>query len=177
MPSDDPAKCIIIREISDPNAFEISENELEKALERGCNRIIIEPKKLSDETSTWIHVGEFLVTTSMISGFGSIVSSLLWPKRFYTYVPLATISLFSSTVHHKLWEADPCSNYRVETFTKDNLAGLEPSKLSSSSVVLIKRSQLFQDRLVLIRTAISLLAAAFTAWRIFSYFRSSTPWW
>lgn len=63
----------IIREVYDSeNAHETFGEELERALEAGCQMIIIEPSRLGDETARWIAVGNCLHKTAVVAGLGSI---------------------------------------------------------------------------------------------------------
>lgn len=63
----------IIREVYDgENSHEAFGEELERALEAGCQMIIIEPSRLGDETARWISVGNCLHKTAVIAGIGSI---------------------------------------------------------------------------------------------------------
>lgn len=63
----------IIREVYDSeNAHEAFGEELERALEAGCQMIIIEPSRLGDETARWIAVGNCLHKTAVVAGLGSI---------------------------------------------------------------------------------------------------------
>lgn len=48
--------------------------ELERALDAGCEVIVIEPQQLGDETARWISVGNCLHKTAVVSGLGAIVT-------------------------------------------------------------------------------------------------------
>lgn len=48
--------------------------ELERALDAGCEVIVIEPTQLGDETARWISVGNCLHKTAVISGVSAIVA-------------------------------------------------------------------------------------------------------
>lgn len=48
--------------------------ELERALDAGCEVIVIEPTQLGDETARWISVGNCLHKTAVVSGVGAIVT-------------------------------------------------------------------------------------------------------
>lgn len=49
--------------------------ELERALDAGCEVIVIEPTQLGDETARWISVGNCLHKTAVVSGIGAIFTS------------------------------------------------------------------------------------------------------
>lgn len=155
----------IIREIYDgENAHEAFENELERALETNCECIVIEPSKLGEETARWISVGNCLHKTAIMSGFGSILSSIVWPDKMYISFPLSGISFFCTGLYAVSWQTDPCCKYQVET----NPQTLEKLPLhtlhSSSPVVLIRKDD---TRRIVLHTAITILAVAFCAFRIY----------
>lgn len=59
------------------NALEAFELELDRALEAGCNVIVIEPTRLADETAQWIAFGNFLHRTAVFSGVGAIFAGTI----------------------------------------------------------------------------------------------------
>lgn len=110
---------IIIREIFE-GANELFENELERALEIGCQTIVIEPCRLGEETARWIMVGNCLQKVSIVTGLGSIVSGCLLPAgpRAVAQYSLLATSLLSNVLYTLSWKSDPCSNYKVERSIK-----------------------------------------------------------
>src|SRR5438034_621621 len=98
--SDTGDAIAIIREIYDgENAHETFENELERALDACCVTIVIEPTKLGEETARWIAVGNCLHKTAVLSGFGSIVSGLIWSERLYIYCPLGAVGFICTSLY------------------------------------------------------------------------------
>lgn len=68
----------LIREIYDgENAYENFIADLDRALIEKYDYIIVEPSKLSDETSRWIMVGNCLHKTAVLSGLASILSGAM----------------------------------------------------------------------------------------------------
>ncbi|GFU28217.1 transmembrane protein 11, mitochondrial [Nephila pilipes] len=160
----------IIREIYDgENAHEVFENELERALEAQCSCIVIEPTKLGEETARWISVGNCLHKSAVLSGFGSILASLAWPDKVYISFPLSGISFFCTGLYAVSWQSDPCCKYQVETDSK-NLDRLPLYTLTSSSPVVLVRKD--DTRRIVLHTAITLLAVAFCAFRIYRSFKT-----
>lgn len=154
----------VISEIYDgENAHEAFENELDRALESKCDCIVIEPSKLGEETARWISVGNCLHKTAVLSGFGSILSNIVWPDRLYISFPLTGISSFCMGVYAVSWQIDPCCKYQVETNPR-NLEKLPLHTLNSSSPVVLVRKD--DNRRIVLHTAITLLAVAFCAFRI-----------
>lgn len=160
----------IIREIYD-GAHELFESELERALETGRQTIVIEPIRLGEETARWISIGNCLNKTSIITGFGSILSGIIWSDKPITQWSLASISVLSNTIHTLSWQWDPCSHYTVET---------DPNKIAVLSlnyddlqkpVVLIRRPNSEIKRNNILQTAISLLALAFSAFKLYKSFK------
>ncbi|GIY06214.1 transmembrane protein 11-B, mitochondrial [Caerostris extrusa] len=155
----------IIKEIYDgENAHEVFEAELEKALERQCSYILIEPTKLGEETARWILFGNFLHKTAVLSGFGSIMSCMVWPDRLFISFPLTSVSLFCTGVYGVSWQSDPCCKYQVEINPK-NLEKLPLHTLTSSSPIVLVRKD--DRRRIVLHTAITLLAVTFCAFSIF----------
>lgn len=104
---------VIIREIFD-GAHDLFENELEHALDIGCQTIVIEPCRLGEETARWIAFGDVLARTSIFTGLGSVVSGLLWPDRPLAQFSLLATSLLTNSVHTLSWQSDICSSYKVD---------------------------------------------------------------
>ncbi|GBN41500.1 Transmembrane protein 11, mitochondrial [Araneus ventricosus] len=162
----------IIREIYDgENAHEAFENELERALETKNTYIVIEPTKLGEETARWISVGNGLHKTAVLTGFGSILSSLVWPDKIYISFPLSGISFFCTGLYAVSWQSDPCCKYQVETDPR-NIEKMPLAALTSSSspVVLVRKDD---TRRIVLHTAITLLAVAFCAFRIYKSFKTA----
>ncbi|XP_054710349.1 transmembrane protein 11, mitochondrial-like [Uloborus diversus] len=161
----------IIREIYDgENAHEVFENELEKALEAKCACIVIEPTKLGEETARWISVGNCLHKTAVLSGFGSILSSIVWPDKMYISFPLNGISFFCTGLYAVSWQSDPCCKYQVEADPR-NLEKLPLHTIPSTSPVVLVRKD--DTRRIVLHTAITLLAMAFCAFRIYKSFKTA----
>ena len=190
---------VIIREIFD-GANELFENELEHALDIGCQTIVIEPCRLGEETARWIMVGNTLLKASIITGIGSIASGLLFPNRPAAQFSLLTTSLIANTIHTLSWQSDICSAYRVERDPEiwsklvgqtkqfsDNVSLVTSTEYlntlnnnSSSSqqqqqqqqakqtpVILSRRTDRAIRRSNLLKAAVSLLAFAFSVFRMF----------
>ncbi|KAG8199571.1 hypothetical protein JTE90_009410 [Oedothorax gibbosus] len=160
----------IIREIYDgENAHEVFENELERALEARLSCIVIEPTKLGDETARWISVGNCLHKTAVLSGFGSILSSIAWPEKMFFSLPLSGVSFFCAGLYAVSWQSDPCCKYQVETDPR-NLEKLPLHTLTSSSPIVLVRKD--DTRRIVLHTAITLIAVAFCAFRIYKSFKT-----
>jgi hypothetical protein len=160
----------IIRDIYD-GAHELFESELERALEAGLQTIIIEPIRLGEETARWISIGNCLNKTSIITGLGSIISGMIWSDKPNTQCSLATISLLSHGIHSLSWQFDPCSNYKVETDPKKIAELCVDCADQQKPVVLIRRPNYEIKRNNIFQTAISLIAFAFSAWKLYKSFK------
>lgn len=84
--------------------------QLERAL-TNYKFIIIEPKRLAEETCHWIMLGNILTQLSAVTGLASI---LFAPSRLYISAPLAGVSLIARGFYEVSWSFDPCSKYQVE---------------------------------------------------------------
>jgi len=162
---DNETNLAIIREIFD-GAHELFENELERALEAGCETIVIEPTRLGEETARWIAIGNCLRKTAVMTGFGAVVGGIVWPDRPLAYCPLASVSVLSSGIHTLSWQFDPCINYKVDSNPRTTLHSIN-SPDSPTPVVLTKLSCSQVKRNYFFHAAISLIAFAFSAWKFY----------
>lgn len=89
--------------------------ELERALDIGCQIIVIEPTQLGDETARWISVGNCLHKTAVASGLGAIVTGLVWREKPFVCSPLAVFSLLCTGLYTASWQFDNCVKYQVKT--------------------------------------------------------------
>lgn len=159
---------VIIREVYEhEEAQEEFESELEIALDKQANIIIIEPSKLGDETARWITVGNCLHKTAVLAGLGSIVSGLVWPDQPIISAPLCGISLTCAGIYAISWQFDPCCKYQVEHDVK-RLQKLPLHQLTSSSpVVLLRRDDSKRKAL---HNLFSLSATALCAWKFYQWY-------
>jgi len=166
----------IIREIFD-GAHELFENELERALEAGCETIVIEPNRLGEETARWISIGHCLRKTALVTGFGAVVSGVHWPNKPLSYCSLATLSVLASGVHALSWQFDACNQYEVDSdpLKTQSLLNLHSSD-SPKPIVLSKLPSAQVKRNNLFHAAISLIALAFSAWKFYKCWKFTLVW-
>ncbi|KAL0272121.1 UNVERIFIED_CONTAM: hypothetical protein PYX00_005212 [Menopon gallinae] len=159
----------LISEVYDnPNAYEIFEMELDRALEEGIDVIVIEPTRLGDETARWIAFGNYLHKTAVLAGMGSIATAFIWTDRPYFCLPLGIISILCTSIYTLSWQFDPCVKYQVETDFKKLLADYpQLSHLSTSPVVLVRKDN---SRRRMLHSGISLIATIFCIWRLYDTF-------
>lgn len=133
---------VVIREIFD-GANELFENELERALEIGCQTIIIEPCRLGEETARWIFVGDCIAKTSIITGLGSLITGLLCPDRPLAQYSLLASSLLTNCFHVLSWQSDSCSHYRVERNQEKLNDIMAASSRFTDNISLITTSEMY----------------------------------
>ncbi|XP_059481076.1 transmembrane protein 11 homolog, mitochondrial isoform X2 [Neocloeon triangulifer] len=165
----------VVREIYDSeNSHEYFEQQLDLLLEAGVKYIVIEPKRLGDETARWLSVGNILHKLSLNLGLGAIIAGVLWPDRPVVCVPLASLSLLSTSLYTVSWHFDPCCQYQVEKdknilfdinqrypiyeWSRQNLLG--PVK------VLVRREALQRQR-QFVHWTVCLAAVAFSGFRLY----------
>ncbi|KAL1426985.1 hypothetical protein MTO96_003280 [Rhipicephalus appendiculatus] len=101
----DVPEWVIIHELYEgENSHEAFELDFDRALEAGPASIIVEPRRLGEETARWIALGNCLHQTSLLSGIGSLATTLLLcppsptPSSAHTLfvigAPLAGVSAF-----------------------------------------------------------------------------------
>lgn len=160
----------VIREIyNGVDAQELFENELERALEVGCDLIVIEPERLAEDTVRWIALGDCLHSTVLATGSGSVVSSILWEEKPYIYCPLTGLGLFCAAFYNFSWKQDPCSMYRTASQTErdDCTRNVTPQ----SHTVLIRRREGHTGHRSLIQSAVALISITFSAWKLFKWIK------
>jgi len=160
----------LIREIFD-GTDDLMDTEFERALENGIQTIVIEAHRLGEETARWISIGNCLHKTAVVTGIGSILTGIIWPEKRSTQCCLTGISLLTNGIHLLSWQTDECSHYRVET---------DPQKIATTCaqltdfdkpVVLTRRTARHMRRHNIFQTAISLIALAFTAFKLYKSFK------
>ncbi|BES95639.1 transmembrane protein 11 [Nesidiocoris tenuis] len=165
-----PEEAAVIREVYDnENAHDVFAEELERALDASAPVIVIEPHRLGDETARWIAVGNCLHKTAVITGIGAVASGLAWPNYPYTWTPLAAVSFFCTSLYTVAWQFDPCVKYQVFTDSK-RLSNLPLfSTLSSTSPVVLVRTD--DTRTKLLHCSVTLAATALAAFKLYRLFR------
>ena len=160
----------VIREIyNGVDAQELFENELDRALDAGCDLIVIEPERLGEDTVRWIGLGECLHCTVLVTGSGSVVTSLLWEEKPYIYCPLTGLGLFCAAFYNFSWKQDPCSMYRTATQTEKEQCtrNLAPQ----SHTVLIRRQGGQSGHRSLIQSAVALISITFSVWKLYKWIK------
>lgn len=95
--------------------------ELERALDTKYKFIIIEPKRLAEETGRWITMGNIIHHTCVLSGLGAIGLAFIAPKRLWMSYSLCGVSIVVAGIYGICWNNDHCSKYQLErNFTKFN---------------------------------------------------------
>lgn len=117
----DAESTYVIREIYESeNSIENFLAQLETALQKRFKIIVIEPKRLAEETGRWIMLGNVLSRLSTLCGLASITICVVWPSRLYfVSVPLSTVSIISRAFYDVSWNFDPASKYQVMCASSD----------------------------------------------------------
>ncbi|XP_055707328.1 transmembrane protein 11 homolog, mitochondrial isoform X2 [Phlebotomus papatasi] len=159
-------QVFVVKEVYDGgNAQENFESELDRALFARIKYIIIEPPRLGEETARWITVGNILHKTSVACGLSSIVSGFLLPNHCIISVPLCAVSVIFTGLYTISWHFDPCCQYQVEK----NRKTLEKLPLEGKDSVVLVYSE--NTRECYIQRTVTILAAAFCAWRFYESFK------
>ncbi|CAG2111689.1 unnamed protein product, partial [Medioppia subpectinata] len=155
----------LIRDVFD-GTDDLMDTELERALENGIQTIVIEAHRLGEETARWISIGNCLHKTAVMTGIGSILTGIIWPEKRSTQCCLTGISLLTNGIHFLSWQMDECSHYRVETDARKVADTCAHWPTFDKPVVLTKRTAHEMRRNHIFQTAISLIALAFTAFKL-----------
>ncbi|CAG2162215.1 unnamed protein product [Oppiella nova] len=160
----------LIRELFD-GTDDLLDTELERALENGIQTIVIEAHRLGEETARWISIGNCLNKTSVVTGIGSILAGIIWPEKRSTQCCLTGVSLLTNGIHYLSWQMDECEHYRVETDVHKIAANCAHLEDFDKPVVLTRREAHEMKRNHIFQTAISLIALAFTAFKLYKSFK------
>ncbi|VDL60241.1 unnamed protein product [Hymenolepis diminuta] len=105
--------------------------ELDFVLEKNVNVVIIEPDDLGEVTWRWIHTGNWLHKTAVLSGLAAIGGTFLtlllrhssetivrnslidMSRSLLPSVVLGLVSATSAGLYALFWQCDPCSKYQV----------------------------------------------------------------
>ena len=98
------------------------------------------------------------------------VLGLVWTDRLYVCTPLGALSLLCTGVYTISWQFDPCCQYQVERDPRRLSKFPAVSTLTQASpvVVLVRRDN---SRRKILHTSVSLIAAAFCAWRLYDAYK------
>lgn len=167
-------KYAVIREIyEDQDSHEYFEIELDNALDKCFETIVIEPKKLGDETARWIATGNCLHKTSVISALSCLAVGLAWPDKLSLYMPLGCTSIICAGTYAVSWQLDPCCQYQVvrqvdKRWNTIHLPALIKLGISSSSpVVLEKKNDSYRRYL---QNSLALIAAGYCTYKCYSFY-------
>lgn len=155
------------------DAQAVFENELEHALESGCDMIVIEPERLGEETVRWIKLGDCLSSTAVMTGSTGVASSLLWEDKPYIYCPLTGLSVFCAAFYRFSWKEDPCSAYRpARNDEQDVQRKAENISGSHKRVVLVKKDPICEaDTRSIIHSAIAVIAMTISVWKLYRWIK------
>nr|CAD7413072.1 unnamed protein product [Timema cristinae] len=94
---------------------------------------------------------------------------MIWTDRPYVCTPIGALSLLCAGLHTISWQFDPCVQYQVENDLTRLSKYPEINLLAAASpIVLVRRDN---SRRKLLQTSVTLLAAAFCAWRIYDAYK------
>lgn len=133
-PTSSPTTYVIREIYESENSTEAFMLQLERALLAKYNYIIIEPKRLAEETGRWIMLGNILTRLSAVSGLASLTISMFAPSRLYISAPLAGVALIARGFYDISWNFDPCSQYQVERSSQSLDIQLKESVAKSESI-------------------------------------------
>lgn len=162
----------VIREIyNGVDALELFENELDRALESGCDVIVIEPERLGEDTARWIGLGDCLHSTVLVTGSGSVISSVLWEEKPYIYCPLTGLGLFCAAFYNCSWKKDPCAMYRTASAAEkaERTDSMAPD--ACKHTVLIRRMDSESGHRSFIQSAVAFISITFSVWKLYKWIK------
>lgn len=137
-----------------------------RALHKKYKYIVIEPKRLAEETGRWIMLGNILVRLSLASGVSSIAISLA-SNRLYISVPLTGLALITQGFYYISWYFDPCSKYQIA-----NASSMD-SQLDERSMKAATRILVYKDNMILngVQRSVTLAALILCGYQLYRRFR------
>lgn len=137
----------------------------DKSLVQRCPHIILEPKRLADETSRWIAVGNFIFKFGTLLGGVTLGVAIKYHQSVKVWMPLAVASLGVMLIYQVYWQSDPCVNYQVER-RRSVLKSLTNGSAAPHTVVLVYTGN---RRRNLIQTALGISFASLIGYRVWTY--------
>ncbi|XP_011404821.1 PREDICTED: transmembrane protein 11, mitochondrial-like [Amphimedon queenslandica] len=146
------------------------ERELEVALERHYDLIVIEPRYLGDEVIRWIKTGNFLHKSSVLSCLSSFLFIPLLPKAYNMYfiVPVGLYGVGSALVYNLSWQFDPCCKYQVDWYGQELMNVPSGELTTTTPVVLVKRNDIYRK---VLHSLLAATVGAYIAWRLYKDFK------
>uniref|UniRef100_A0A915KX31 Uncharacterized protein n=1 Tax=Romanomermis culicivorax TaxID=13658 RepID=A0A915KX31_ROMCU len=177
--SSPPLRIRVVQEIfneDDVGMHEYNLEQLDMALEDKSQIVVIEPKRLGDQTKRWIKMGNFLSQLVTVSGLSSLIITVAYstPKCKPNWCFLGTlygVCLTTHVLYRVSWCCDPCVDYQVEndpenletTFREIN----GHKSHSSNLLVVLVRKENKRKFSLLLNDIIALSIAGFVGYKIF----------
>ncbi|KAK0046209.1 transmembrane protein 11-B mitochondrial-like isoform X1 [Biomphalaria pfeifferi] len=158
----------IIREIYEHEySTEEFEVELDRALVKKAQTIVIEPARLGDDTARWIACGNCLHKTAVLSGLGCLVCGLLRPNNGILFLPMGFTSVVCAGVYAISWQFDPCCKYQVE-YDLMKVPKLPLHTLTTTTpVVLIRKDD---SRRKVLQNVLAIAAGSFCFYKLYKWY-------
>ena len=171
LPSPDfqmPQDLAIIREVYEHEySAEEFEVELDKALDKKAQTIVVEPARLGEDTARWIACGNWLHKAAVLSGFGCLSLGLLWPDRTVVYFPCGFVSVGCAGVYAISWQFDPCCKYQVE-YDLMKVPKLPLHKLTTTTPVVLVRKD--DRRRKILQNVIALASGSLCCYKMYKWY-------
>ena len=140
------------------------ETELEEALEKGYNIIVIEPRLVGDEVIRWIKFGNFLHKSAVLASIGSLILLPTLPRHLTLYIslPLGVFGITCATLYNVSWQFDPCCKYQVDWQGKE-LSDIPSHELTATSpVVLVRRNDIYRK---ILHSSLAFIVFGYITWK------------
>ena len=163
-----PQDLAIIREVYEHEySAEEFEVELDKALEKKHQTIVVEPTRLGEDTARWITLGNCLHKSAVLSGLGCLCLGAAWPEKPAVYFPFGFVSIGCAGVYAISWQFDPCCKYQVE-YDLMKVPKLPIHKLTTTTPVVLVRKD--DRRRKVLQNIVALAAGSYCCYRLYSWY-------
>ncbi|XP_005092539.1 transmembrane protein 11-B, mitochondrial [Aplysia californica] len=163
-----PQDIAIIREIYEHEySAEEFEVELDRALEKKAQTIVVEPARLGEDTARWIACGNCLHKTAVLSGFCCVATGAVWPEKGVVFLPFGFVSVVCAGVYAVSWQLDPCCKYQVE-YDLMKVPKLPLHTLTTTTPVVLVRKD--DTRRKVLQNIIAIAAGSLCFYKIYRWY-------
>lgn len=149
------------------NEKEQLEKELEEALEKEYDVIVIEPRSLGDDVVRWIKLGNFFHKGAVVINLSTLVLApfLSHHLNLYALTSCGLLGVGFACIYNISWQFDPCCKYQVDWVGRQ-LRSIPSEELTTTTpVVIIRRNDNYRK---VLHTSLAVVVIGYLGWRWYS---------
>lgn len=143
------------------------ERNLEEALEKRYDIIVIEPRSLGDDVVRWIKTGNFLHKAAVLSNLGMLILAPLMPRHLTLYVltPLGSFGVGCALLYNISWQFDPCCKYQVD-WSGEAIQSVPSDEIGTTTpIILVQRNDIYRK---ILHTSLAVIVVGYLSWKWYS---------